>query len=258
MVQMVLDHPYVNDADLSSVRTIIYSAAPMSVPVLKNAIGVFDGCKFFNLFGQSEICMFCLSSEQHRPDGDEKDRKRLGSVGKPYPNLLAKVIDEDGNECPPNVPGEIVAKSGAMFRGYWNNHPATLETLRNGWCHTGDMGKFDDDGFLYLVDRKKDMIITGGENVYSREVEEALVQHPTVSECAVIGIPDPKWGENVCAVITLKKGQTVTDKELIEHTRSLIASYKKPKRIIVVDELPKLVTGKVNKIELRNRYAKPE
>ncbi|MCY1301326.1 Long-chain-fatty-acid--CoA ligase [compost metagenome] len=201
--------------------------------------------------------MFCLSPEQHRPDGSEKDRKRLGSVGKPYPNLLAKVVDENGDECPVGEPGEILARSSAMFRGYWNNHGATLETLRDGWCHTGDMGRFDEDGFLYLVDRKKDMIITGGENVYSREVEEALLQHPAVSECAVIGIPDAKWGENVCAVITFKTGHSASEADLIEHSRSLIASYKKPKKVIVVDALPKLVTGKVNKIELRNLYAKP-
>ncbi|MCY1457789.1 Long-chain-fatty-acid--CoA ligase [compost metagenome] len=119
------------------------------------------------------------------------------------------------------------------------------------------MGRFDEDGFPYLVDRKKDMIITGGENVYSREVEEALLQHPAISECAVIGIPDPKWGENVCAVITFKAGHSASEADLIEHSRSLIASYKKPKKVIVVDALPKLVTGKVNKIELRNLYAKP-
>lgn len=256
MVQMVLDHPYVAEADLSSVRTIIYSAAPMPVPVLKRAIEVFNGCGFVNLFGQSEVCMFCLSTEHHRPDGDERDRKRLGSVGKPYPNLLARIVDEDGNECAIGEPGEIIVQSSAMFRGYWNNHPATLETLRDGWCHTGDMGKFDDDGFLYLVDRKKDMIITGGENVYSREVEEALLQHPAVSECAVIGIPDPKWGESVCAVVTFKVGHNASESELIEHARRLIASYKKPKKVIAVDALPKLVTGKVNKIELRNLYAR--
>jgi acyl-CoA synthetase (AMP-forming)/AMP-acid ligase II len=247
----------VSQADLSSVRTIIYSAAPMPVPVLKKAIDVFNGCNFVNLFGQSEICMFSLSSAQHRPDGTEQERKRLGSVGKPYPNLLAKVVDEDGNECLPNQPGEILAKSSAMFRGYWNNNAATLQTLRDGWCHTGDMGRFDDDGFLYLVDRKKDMIITGGENVYSREVEEALLQHAAVSECAVIGIPDAKWGESVCAVITFKQGESTSEDALIEHTRALIASYKKPKKIIVVDALPKMVTGKVNKIELRKLYAQP-
>jgi acyl-CoA synthetase (AMP-forming)/AMP-acid ligase II len=255
MVQMLLDQPGIDAADLSSVRTIIYSAAPMPVPVLKRAIEIFRGCGFVNLFGQTEICMFCLSPQQHRPDGTEQERKRLGSVGKPYPNLFARILDEAGNECAPGVPGEIVAKSSAMFRGYWNNHTATLETIRDGWCHTGDMGKIDADGYLYLVDRKKDMIITGGENVYSREVEEAILQHPAVSECAVIGLADPKWGEQVCAIVTLRPNGSVTEAELIEHTRPLIASYKKPKKVIVAAELPKLVTGKVNKVELRRRYA---
>jgi acyl-CoA synthetase (AMP-forming)/AMP-acid ligase II len=255
MVQMVLEHPSIAAADLSSVRTIIYSAAPMPLPVLKRALEVFNGCGFVNLYGQTEICMFCLSPLQHRPEGTERERKWLASVGKPYPNLLVRIVDDDGNDCPTNVAGEIVAKSGAMFRGYWNNSIATVETLRDGWCHTGDMGRVDEDGFLYLVDRKKDMIITGGENVYSREVEEALLQHAAVSECAVIGQPDPKWGENVCAVIKLRGQASVTEQELIEHTRTLIASYKKPKRIIFVDALPKLVTGKINKLELRKLYA---
>jgi acyl-CoA synthetase (AMP-forming)/AMP-acid ligase II len=257
MVQMVLAHPDVARTDLSSVRTIIYSAAPMPMPVLKHALEVFGGCNFINLFGQSEICCFCLAPGDHRPDGDERERRWLGSVGKPYPNLQAKVVDEDGRECAVGEAGEIVARSVFMFRGYWNNHALTLETVRDGWCHTGDMGRFDEDGFLYLVDRKKDMIITGGENVYSREVEEALLAHPAVSECAVIGVPDPKWGENVCAVVVLKPGQTVTTEELIDHSRPLIASYKKPKQVIVVDALPKLVTAKINKAELRSLYAKP-
>lgn len=258
MVQMVLEHPYVAEADLSSVRTIIYSAAPMPVPVLKRAIDVFKGCGFVNLFGQSEICMFSLSAQNHFPDGTEQQKKRLGSVGKPYPNLLAKVVDDDGNECPTGQAGEILARSSAMFRGYWNNHAATLQTLRDGWCHTGDMGRFDEDGFLYLVDRKKDMIITGGENVYSREVEEALLAHPAISECAVIGVPDPKWGESVCAIVTFKTGQRASEEQIIEHCRSLIASYKKPRSVRVIDELPKLVTGKVNKLELRARYARSQ
>jgi acyl-CoA synthetase (AMP-forming)/AMP-acid ligase II len=254
MVQMLLDSPAINGADLTSVRTLMYSAAPMPSPTLRRAIEVFDGCGFVNLFGQTEICMFCLSSEQHKPNGTEQERKQLTSVGQPYPNLQARIVDEEGNDCAPGEPGEIVARSGAMFRGYWNNSKATVETLRDGWVHTGDMGRIE-DGFLYLVDRKKDMIISGGENIYSREVEEAVIQHPAVSECAVIGIPDPKWGENVCAVITTKAGQAVSEADIIEHCKSLIASYKKPKTVIIADELPKLVTGKINKIELRKRYA---
>ena len=254
MVQMLLEAPSITKSDLSSVRTVLYSAAPMPQPVLKRALEVFDGCGFVNLFGQTEICMFCLPPQLHRPHGNERERKWLKSVGKPYPNLEARILDEDGNECPRGVAGEIVARSGAMFRGYWNNSGASIDTLRDGWVHSGDMGYIDDEGFLYLVDRKKDMIITGGENVYSREVEEAVLQHPAISECAVIGLPDPKWGENVCAVVTLRAGQRATESEIIEHTKALIASYKKPKTVVFVEALPKLVTGKVNKVELRQTY----
>ena len=194
-----------------------------------------------------------MSSEQHKPNGTEQERKQLTSVGQPYPNLQARIIDEDGNDVPEGEAGEIVARSGAMFRGYWNNSKATVETLRDGWVHSGDMGRIE-DGFLYLVDRKKDMIISGGENIYSREVEEAVIQHQAIAECAVIGLPDPKWGENVCAVVTLKTNASIEEQALIEHCKSLIASYKKPKKVIVVDELPKLVTGKVNKVALRDMF----
>ena len=255
MVQMLLDHPAIAGADLSSVRTILYSAAPMPSPVLRRAIEVFDGCGFVNLFGQTEICMFCLSPLQHKPNGTEAERRQLTSVGQPYPNLEARILDDDGNDCPVGVPGEIVARSGAMFRGYWNNSVATVQTLRNGWVHTGDVGRIDEDGFLYLVDRKKDMIISGGENIYSREVEETLLQHPAISEAAVIGVPDPVWGENVCAVLVLKTGANAAEQDIIRHCQSLMASYKKPKVIHFVSELPKLVTGKINKMELRKRYA---
>jgi acyl-CoA synthetase (AMP-forming)/AMP-acid ligase II len=254
MVQMVLEEYERRPADVSSVHTIMYSAAPMPLPVLQRAMKLF-GCGFLNLYGQSEICMFGLPPRMHRPNGSERERKWLTSVGKPYPNLEARVVDDGGNDCPPGVPGEIIARSVYMFRGYWNNHTATLETLRDGWCHTGDIGRLDEDGFLYLVDRKKDMIISGGENIYSREVENAVLQHDAVSECAVIGIPDEKWGESVCALVVLKAGRSATEAEIIEYSRTLIASYKKPKRVVFIDELPKLVTGKINKIELRQRFA---
>lgn len=256
MVQMLLEAPGINETDLSSVRALLYSAAPMPLPVLKTALDRFPGCAFTNLYGQTEICCFGLTPTQHQPYGTEREQHRLLSVGKPNNNnFLIRIVDESGEDCPVDEPGEIIAQGGAMFRGYWNNHPATLETLRDGWVHTGDVGKVDADGFLYLVDRKKDVIISGGENIYSREVEEAVLSHPAISECAVIGIPDMKWGENVCAVITLRKGESVEESELIAHVRNQIASYKKPKKIVVIDELPKLVTGKVNKRELRERFA---
>jgi acyl-CoA synthetase (AMP-forming)/AMP-acid ligase II len=175
-------------------------------------------------------------------------------VGRPYQNVLLRIVDEEDNEVPVGTPGEITIKSTAIFRGYWNNNAATIETLRGGWLHTGDIGKVDEEGFLYLVDRKKDMIISGGENIYSREVEEAVIQHDAVSECAVIGIADEKWGEAVCAIVLLKPGRKATADELTKHTVTQIASYKKPKKIIFVDDIPKLPSGKVNKVELRKLH----
>lgn len=157
-----------------------------------------------------------------------------------------------------DVAGEIIIKSAVRFRGYWNNDVATQETIRDGWVYTGDVGRIDQDGFLYLVDRKKDVIISGGENIYSREIEEAVLSHPAVSECAVIGLRDARWGESVCAVVTLLSGHSLDEAQLIEHVRTRIASYKKPKRVVFVEQLPKMVTGKVNKVELRAMFDRAE
>jgi acyl-CoA synthetase (AMP-forming)/AMP-acid ligase II len=255
MLQMLLDQPDAARTDFSGVRTVVYSAAPMPTPLLKRAMKLM-GQVCVNLYGQTEVITSGLERDLHRPDGTERERNWLVSVGHPFPNTLVRIVDDSGNDCPAGQPGEIVVKTVAMFRGYWNNHAATAEAIRDGWCHTGDMGKLDEDGILYLVDRKKDMIISGGENVYSREVEEALAHHPAVEECAVIARPDPKWGEAVCAVVKRRAGQTVTEAELIEHVKTLIASYKKPQAVVFVDEIPKLVTGKINKVELRGRYGK--
>jgi acyl-CoA synthetase (AMP-forming)/AMP-acid ligase II len=205
------------------------------------------------MFGQTEVVPCALSAQQHLPNGTEAERKRLLSVGQPYPNMAVKVVDEQGEECPEGVAGELLAQGVAMFRGYWNNSVASAETLRNGWVHTGDMARIE-DGFIYLVDRKKDVIISGGENIYSREVEEAVLQHPKVSECAIIGIPDDKWMEVVCAIVVLKPNARLGESELIEHCKQLLASYKKPRKVIFVDELPKLVTGKIDKKVLRKQY----
>ncbi len=255
MVQMVMDHPAIEQVQGRELRTLMYSAAPMPLPVLERAMARF-GDIFVNLYGQSEICMYALTKSQHRPLGSETDRRRLRSVGNPYPNLQSRIVDEHGNECPRGVPGEITARFVAQFRGYWNNHAATLETVRDGWVHTGDMGYVDEDGFLFLVDRKKDMIISGGENIYSREVEEAVLRHPAVAECAVIGVPDAAWGESVCALVVLRPGTATPGvDEIVAHCRSLIASYKKPRHVRFVADLPKLVTGKVDKKRLRAEHA---
>ncbi len=256
LVQMMLEHPDLGKTDFSKVHTIVYSAAAMPLPVLKRGMELI-GNVFVNLYGQTEVSSSGLARELHRPDGSEREKGWLTSVGHPFPNTLIKIVDDEGRECPVGVAGEIVVKTVNMARGYWNNHAATLETFRDGWCHSGDVGKFDEDGMLYLVDRKKDVVISGGENIYSREVEDAILTHPAIGECAIIGIPDEKWGESVCAIVVLRPEKNATENEIIEHTRTLIASYKKPRSVVFAPELPKMPTGKINKVELRNRYARP-
>lgn len=256
LVQMLLDHAEEAGVELPNVRTVLYSAAPMPVPLLRRAMAAMPQAGFLNLYGQTEVVTSGLPREMHKPEGDEREQRWLLSVGHPFPNTQVRIIDDQGRDCPVGEAGEIVVRTAAMFRGYWNNTAATHETLRDGWCRTGDVGRFDEDGLLYLVDRKKDVIISGGENIYSREVEEALVSHASVAECAVIGLPDPKWGESVCAVIVLKPGAHIGEAELIDHARTQIASYKRPRRIIFAQALPKLPTGKINKVELRKIYAK--
>jgi len=256
MVQAVIEQPNIGELDLSSLKTIVYSASAMPSPVLKKGLELFGEHVFLQLYGQSESVLTTLRPEQHRPHGSALDIQRLGSAGQAFPNTLIKIVDDDGRELPRGEAGEIVVKSTAIVRGYWNNDPATLATFRDGWCHTGDMGRFDDEDFLYLVDRKKDMIISGGENIYSREVEEAVLAHADVAECAVIGVPDHKWGEAVCAIVVLRGGRRLESAALIEFVKTRIASYKKPQQVIFVDALPKLPTGKINKVQLRAQYAK--
>lgn len=252
LVQMVLEHEDVATTDLSQLHTVVYSAAAMPLPVLKRGMELL-GNIFLNLYGQTEVFSSGLLREQHRPDGTEREKRWLTSVGQPFPNTLIRIVDDQGRDCPRGEAGEIVVKSAAMARGYWNSSAATLETFRDGWCHSGDVGIIDEDGMLYLVDRKKDVIVSGGENIYSREVEDAILAHPAVLECAVIGIPDKKWGESVCAVVVLREGEAADDEDLTRHCRTLIASYKKPRSFIYDLPIPKLPTGKVDKVSLRKR-----
>jgi long-chain acyl-CoA synthetase len=165
------------------------------------------------------------------------------------------VVDETMTECPPGVVGEIVIRGEQVLKGYFRNEAGTAKAFEGGWFHTGDMARRDEEGFFYIVDRMKDMIITGGENVYSREVEEVLYTHPAVSEAAVVGVPDDIWGEKVTAVIVLRPGATATESEIITLCRDNLASYKKPKQVVFVDELPKTVSGKIVKRELRSQFS---
>jgi acyl-CoA synthetase (AMP-forming)/AMP-acid ligase II len=253
MIQAVLNVPGIDDADLSSLQTICYSAAPMPVPLLQRGLKLL-GSVFLQLYGMTEGGGTTLHKRQHKPDGTPEDIKRLGSIGQAAPNVDVRIADDDGNSQPMGVAGEILVKTSSCMLGYWNNSAATLAALRDGWYHTGDLGYLDHEGFLYLVDRKKDMIISGGENIYSREVEDALLTHPAVADVAVIGIKDDYWGETVCAITVLADGHVLTEIELIEHAKTRIASYKKPKSIVFVDTLPRLPSGKINKVVLRQLY----
>jgi acyl-CoA synthetase (AMP-forming)/AMP-acid ligase II len=253
MIQMLLEHPLAAKADVSSLRVVLYSASPMPTPVLRRAIKVF-GNVFHQQYGLTEGAGTSLHSQRHKPDGDENDQRRLASAGIPFAGVEVRIAAENGEECAPGEPGEICLRGESLMRGYWNNSAATIDTLRDGWMHTGDIGRVDEDGYLYLVDRKKDMIISGGQNIYSREVEEALFAHPAVLEAAVIGVRDEKWGETVRALIVRRAEATLTEEEVIAHCRANLAGYKKPKSVMFIDELPKLASGKVNKQELRALY----
>jgi len=195
-----------------------------------------------------------MFSSEIRPRGSAVDIRRIGSVGHAMIGVEVRVVDEEGRDCPVGVVGEILNRSSALFDHYWNNTAATIEAKRGGWYHSGDMGYFDEEKYLYLVDRKKDMIISGGENIYSREVEIALARHASVKEVAVIGVPHPYWGEAVRAIVVLFEGHAAAEAQLIEHCRDFIAHYKCPKSIIFTETLPVLPTGKINKVLLRRQY----
>jgi acyl-CoA synthetase (AMP-forming)/AMP-acid ligase II len=256
MVQAILDAPDFAEYDLSSLRMLMYAAAPMPLPLLRRAMAAF-GPILVNGYGQTEVNLpTLLHAWQHQPDGTPEQLRRLASVGQAHPHSALRIVADDGSDCPAGVPGEVLARSDTAMSGYWNNLKATAETLRDGWVNTGDIGYLDDEGYLFLVDRKKDMIISGGENIYSREVEQALLEHAAVGDAAVIGVPDAYWGEAVMAVVVRKRGTQADEAALIAHVRSLIASYKCPKSVAFVDALPMLSTGKVSKRELRERFAR--
>jgi acyl-CoA synthetase (AMP-forming)/AMP-acid ligase II len=254
MVQAVLAAPNVGSYDLSSLEQVFSASAPIPVPVLRRAIELL-GPVFSIQYGCTEIGNICgLPRHEVNPSGSEQDLRRLGSVGHPVAEIAMRLVDDDGRDAPVGKPGEVIVKSPCMLDGYWNNASASLEAIRDGWYHTGDIGVQDEEGYVYLIDRKKDMIISGGENIYSREVEEALASHADVADCAVIGVPDPKWVESVKALVVLRAGAALEAAALIAHCKTRIASYKCPKSIDFVAELPRLPTGKVDKPTLRSRY----
>ena len=255
MVNMIVNHPDLPKTDMSSLRTIIYGASPMPEAVIRHAFAVLPDVGFIQAYGQSEAspCMVLMPREYHVLDGPKAGR--LKSAGRAGYNCEVRVHDEDDNEVPRGTVGEIVGRGDNVMLGYWGQPELTARTLRNSWLHTGDGGYMDDDGFLFVVDRVKDMIISGGENVYSAEVEQALYQHGDVAECAVIGVPDEQWGERVHAIVRTKAGATTNADAIIAHCRTLIANYKCPRSVDFRDEpLPLSGAGKILKTELRKPY----
>jgi acyl-CoA synthetase (AMP-forming)/AMP-acid ligase II len=248
----MLNHPDATAADLTSIRAITYGGGPMYVKHIKRALELW-GPIFVQLYGQGETPMTgtYLRPKDHLGEGEEQAR-RLESVGITRTDVELMIVDAGDAPVPAGTVGEIVIRSATVMKGYWGDPEATTKTLRNGWLHTGDLAYQDADGYVHLVDRAKDMIISGGNNVYAREVEEVILKHPGVVEVAIVGLRDDYWGEAVHAVVVARDSSLTAD-EVIAHCRSLLASYKKPKAVHFVAELPKSAYGKVLKRELRQR-----
>ena len=259
MIKMLIDSPFLKKYDHSSLKAMNYGGAPMLVEDMKTAIRKLGNC-LVQLFGQGESPMTIsyLPQCDHILDGSKKQMARLSSAGFQRTDVEIKIVDENYNELPSGKIGEIITRSDLVMKGYWRNQKASEEALRHGWLKTGDMGYMDENDYLYIMDRSKDMVISGSENIYPREIEEVLIKHPAVREVSVIGVPDPKWGEALKAVVALVTGMTATQEELISFCKDNIASYKKPKSIDFVDELPKSNYGKILKRELRAKYIQDE
>ncbi len=253
LIPGIINHPDVASKryDLSSLRLILVGAAVLPEPSLRTLLDRFPGITVSNGGGQTECGVF-TSIRLNKYLG--KAPEKLASAGRAAINMQIKIVDEDDNEAPCGVAGELCVRGEGVMKGYWNKPDESAWSLRGGWQHTGDVCKMDGDGFLYYVDRKKDMIKTGGENVYSKEVEDVLYTHPAVGEAAVIGVPDEKWGEAVKALIVAREGEKATPEELIAHCRKRIAGFKCPKSIEFMETLPRTSLGKIDKQGLREPY----
>lgn len=250
-IQFILQTPGGRDIDYSSLELMYYGGSPIPLELLKDAINVLQ-CDFVGLYGLTETTAQTayLPPSDHNAEGHE----RMRSVGKPLPFIQIRVEDSEGNILPPGEIGEICIKSPSNMSGYWKLPEATAQTLKDGWLHSGDAGYFAEDGYLYIHDRIKDMIISGGENIYPAEVESAIFGHPALADVAVIGVPDDTWGEAVKAIVVLKEGQSATPQEIIAYAKERIASYKVPKSVDYVEVLARNPSGKLLKKDLKARY----
>ncbi|HZM27736.1 MAG TPA: AMP-binding protein, partial [Gemmatimonadales bacterium] len=249
MINLLAQFPGITEYDLTSLEVLGYGGSPMAPELIHRTRTLFPGIKLIQVYGLSETG-FLTGLMDH-----EHTEQRLTSCGRPCIGIDVRVADETGKELGPGQTGELVARGANVMRGYWNNPAETALAFRDGMFRTGDVGYQDGDGYFYILDRLKDMIVTGGENVYSGEVEAVIYEHPAVREAAVFGIPDPKWGELVMACVVLKPGQTLTADELLAHCRQSLANYKVPRRVEFFDtDLPKSSSGKILKRVLRERF----
>ncbi|NMH77316.1 long-chain fatty acid--CoA ligase, partial [Pseudonocardia xinjiangensis] len=249
MIQMLVNSPEAARADMSSLRRMLYGGSPISPALTERTTALLPGTGLTQAYAMTEMApvMTLLTPQEHH------DPLLQSSAGQAAPHVELRVVDEEDNEVPRGVSGQILARGGSQMLGYWNRPQETADALAGGWMHTGDIGHLDDNGYLFVVDRMKDMIISGGENVYSIEVEKVLGTHPAVAMCAVIGLPDPQWGERVHAVVVLTKGGSATEDELRDHARERLAGYKVPRSVEFVDSMPLSGPGKILKREPRDR-----
>jgi long-chain acyl-CoA synthetase len=252
----LISHPDLGKYNLDSLRTIMYAGAPIALSKIREAMQKLGEHRFYTGLGSTEASgsMLSLPNREHALEGPIAEK--LPSVGRDSINVEVRVVNAQGQDVNIGEVGEIIAKGDNIAMGYWKMPEETAETFRDGWLHTGDLAKVDRDGYVYIVDRKKDMIISGGENISSKEVEDVITRHPAVHEAAVIGVPDEEWGESVKAIVVLKPGLKATEQELIDFCKDFLSSFKKPKSVDFLNEIPKNPAGKVHKAGLREIYWK--
>ncbi len=265
MLKRIIDDPDFAKYNLKSLSVMTYGAAPMPFEVINKAIKVMPWVRFINAFGQTETAstITTLGPEDHLIEGTEEEReiklKRLSSsIGKPLPDVEVKIVDEKGSTVPPSEVGEILVKGPRIITGYWHDEQKSSQVITpDGWLHTGDIGWMDNEGYIYLAGRANDMIIRGGENISPEEVEDVLHSYNKIEEAAVIGVPDPQWGQQPRAIVMLKKEEVATPEEIMEYCRSRLAGFKRPRSVVFVDSLPRNPMGKVLRRKLREQYGQP-
>jgi acyl-CoA synthetase (AMP-forming)/AMP-acid ligase II len=252
LIQRMLQHASLSRHDLKSLRWIGYGASPMPIDIVRQAIAVI-GDVFVQVYGLTETYILTLlPKEDHVVEGSEGATRRIRSCGRALPGCLVRVVDASGQDVSTGQTGEIIAAGDSVTNGYWNLPRETAEAIRDGWFYTGDIAKTDEDGYIYILDRKKEIIVSGGENVSPREVEEVIYSHPAVLEAAVIGVPDETWGEAVRAVVVLKEGHVVTADDIMSLCKRNLAGFKVPKRVEFMDSLPKTASGKIARREIKD------